>query len=500
MQLRRFILWPLILALLLAPAAASAQAVLPFSAPLAKSDQVRAGALQLAPAKATLYVGSDGAGGGVALVALVKPEGTGGQLSWKSSKASVATVDENGYVTPHKAGTAVITCQTTDGSRLKRTCRVTVKPQPPQSLSLEGESIDMTPGTARSLAFSILPANAVNQKVTWKSSKTSVVKVNTAGLMTAVKPGSAVITCKTRSGGLTARMTVNVGYGDTDIYYLAVGQAEYTGASKLPSAYDDVRRFSATLESCDWGQQSMNGSQHYNLTADQLRLVLAQLPQAGMGENDVTYVYYSGHGLSSANRALRGALVGVDYSAGGGYVTVDEVRGYLDKVPGTVVVVLDCCLAGQYIAAKGAGGSVSQAQVDQTLNGMVDVFKGGSAATAKGINSLVSGNAGKSKYKIIAACKSLELSYTGDNALNQYSVFTRYICEGAGVTGAERGSITVGTGLPADRNKDGFVSLAELKKYAAPKITKMVKSLVKEKQTMAVWPAGDTFPVFGRLN
>lgn len=98
----------------------------------------KAKGLQLTPAKATLYVGSDGVGESIALVALVRPEGAEGALSWKSSKSAVASVDENGVVTAHKAGTAVITCRTNDGSNLKRTCNITVKAQPPTQLTLEG--------------------------------------------------------------------------------------------------------------------------------------------------------------------------------------------------------------------------------------------------------------------------------------------------------------------------------------------------------------------------
>ena len=49
----------------------------------------KAKGLQLTPAKATLYVGSDGVGESIALVALVRPEGADGALSWKSSKSAV---------------------------------------------------------------------------------------------------------------------------------------------------------------------------------------------------------------------------------------------------------------------------------------------------------------------------------------------------------------------------------------------------------------------------
>lgn len=494
---KRFVLWTMVLALTLAPLAALAQIAPP--ALLTRNDLAQATGLQLTPAKATLYVGADGVGTGIALVAQVQPEGADGQLTWTSSKSAVASVDENGYVTAHKKGTAVITCRTNDGSKRKRTCRITVKAQPPTSLTLSQQRITLMPGATYQTGYRIEPSNAVNQKVKWKSSKTGVVKVSSSGRLTAVKPGSAVITCRTADGGLTARLNVEVGFGDSDIYYVAIGQAEYmsSSVSDLPSAYDDAKRFAATLKSCDLGQKSMTGAEYYDLTAAQLRQVLAALPLAGMGENDVTYFYYSGHGLNSGNQALRGALVGSDFNAvQQGYLTVDEVREYLDQVPGKVVVVLDCCLAGQYITAKGVSAAVTQAQVQETANALADAFKGGTV-TARGINSLISGNPNQDKYKIVASCKSMELSYV--SSANNFSIFTRYITEGAGVTGAEQGVITITGTLPADTNKDGYVSLAELKKYAAPKVARVVKQQTRDKQTMVVWPANDTFPVFARL-
>lgn len=45
---------------------------------------------------------------------------------WSSSKTSVATVDETGYITAHAAGKAVITCKANDGSNKKATVTVTV--------------------------------------------------------------------------------------------------------------------------------------------------------------------------------------------------------------------------------------------------------------------------------------------------------------------------------------------------------------------------------------
>lgn len=62
------------------------------------------------------------------LTATVKPDNaTDKTLSWSSSDATVASVDDNGKVTALKAGTATITVKTKDGEKTA-TCKVTVVP------------------------------------------------------------------------------------------------------------------------------------------------------------------------------------------------------------------------------------------------------------------------------------------------------------------------------------------------------------------------------------
>ena len=49
------------------------------------------------------------------------------EVSWESSDEKVATVDENGLVQAKEKGTAVITAKAKDGSKVSRSCKVTVK-------------------------------------------------------------------------------------------------------------------------------------------------------------------------------------------------------------------------------------------------------------------------------------------------------------------------------------------------------------------------------------
>lgn len=77
-------------------------------------------------------------------------------------------------------------------------------------VTINPSSASLKPGETLTLAATIFPANAAIKQVTWSSSDTSVVKVNAAGIITAIKPGSATITAKSVENNESATCTVTV--------------------------------------------------------------------------------------------------------------------------------------------------------------------------------------------------------------------------------------------------------------------------------------------------
>lgn len=152
----------------------------------------------------TLYVGF-----GKRLYATVSPaDASNKELVWFSSDTSVATVSQTGYVRAHKDGTAYITVQTVDGL-YSATCRFKITTRV-ESVSLNKTSATIYTTDKLTLKPTIVPSNATNQKVTWKSSNTKVATVDKNGVVTGVGSGKCTITVTSVNKGRTATCEITV--------------------------------------------------------------------------------------------------------------------------------------------------------------------------------------------------------------------------------------------------------------------------------------------------
>ena len=141
------------------------------------------------------------------LVATIVPDNaTNKNVSWKSDKSDVATVDNNGKVTAVKAGTATITVTTEDGGKTAA-CKVTVLPIPVTSVTLDKVSASLKAGETVTLKATVNPENASDKKITWSTSDASVATVND-GVVAALKVGAATITATV--GDKTADCVITV--------------------------------------------------------------------------------------------------------------------------------------------------------------------------------------------------------------------------------------------------------------------------------------------------
>lgn len=136
------------------------------------------------------------------LVASVYPtNATNKNVNWKSGNTSVATVSNSGLVTARAMGTTTITCHAADGSGVYATCKITVEASTvyvyPASISLDKTSASLKVGNTLQLKATVLPEDATDKTVTWRSDNVDVATVSTEGFVTAKGVGVANIVATT---------------------------------------------------------------------------------------------------------------------------------------------------------------------------------------------------------------------------------------------------------------------------------------------------------------
>jgi uncharacterized protein YjdB len=162
----------------------------------------------VSPAAATILVGAT-----QQLSAATKDSAgntlTGRVVTWSSSNAAVASVNNSGLVTGNAAGSVTITA-TSEGKGGSATITISNVPV---------ASVTVNPAAASILVGATQPLSAVTKDsagntltgrvVTWSSSNTTVATVSSSGLVTGRAAGSATITATSegKSGGATITVT-----------------------------------------------------------------------------------------------------------------------------------------------------------------------------------------------------------------------------------------------------------------------------------------------------
>lgn len=146
------------------------------------------------------------------LVAEILPEDAANKnVLWTSSNKTVATVDKEGVVTTHEAGTATITARSATNQILYAECKIDVR-VPVNNFVLNKNQVTILAGETNVLAAIIGPNDATTTKVEWSSNNTEVVRVTEDGLLIGLKQGSAIVTAILRdeAGIHTATCKVSV--------------------------------------------------------------------------------------------------------------------------------------------------------------------------------------------------------------------------------------------------------------------------------------------------
>ena len=79
-----------------------------------------------------------------------------------------------------------------------------------KGITLSQPSINLKPGNTEALSVTFFPENAANKNVTWETSDETVASVNAQGVVTAIKPGNAIITAISNDGGERATCSISI--------------------------------------------------------------------------------------------------------------------------------------------------------------------------------------------------------------------------------------------------------------------------------------------------
>lgn len=187
-------------------------------------------------------------------------------VTFESSNTAVATVSASGLVTAKGPGSATITVTAKDSSGKKATCTVTVT-QPVKGVTVSPSSVVIQKDNVQKLTASVVPENATNKKLIYKSSNETVAVVSNDGIITARSEGWATITvCSEENQAIYGTCTVKVGLPvyvtkitlDTTNVTMWAGATRQLGVSIEP-ANADIKTVTYGSSNPDVATVSSNG-------------------------------------------------------------------------------------------------------------------------------------------------------------------------------------------------------------------------------------------------
>ena len=133
----------------------------------------------------------------IGLTAAVSPSDSCQTVTWSSSDEKIISVRSDGIINGVSAGMAKITAKACNG--LTAVIEITVVPIDVFAVTVTAPSQSISLGTSMTLTETQSPAGA-DWPVTWSSSNSNILSVNSSGVVTAVSAGKATITAKTGNG------------------------------------------------------------------------------------------------------------------------------------------------------------------------------------------------------------------------------------------------------------------------------------------------------------
>ncbi len=404
-----------------------------------------------------------------ARVALYPPDAAE-TFIWRSSNPGVAEVSSAGLITARKAGEAVISVYVYGG--LTESLEVSVSAVEPEDIAYFDMDLDLSIGDVLTPELTVYPAAAAGADFTYASSAPDIAAVSDAGEITALSEGAAVV--RASYGALSAEIDVTVGPAPARRRALLVGEHLY--ASDVNSVRKGSLNTVYNLESLFDTVRFENGlpcetSVAFDLTRETFFEALGTA-FADAKADDISILYISAHGYFRDGMSI---LQMVD----GSEIAACDLERALRKVPGTIVLLVDCCDSGGFIGTN--------EEINGFTGGVVAAFSGEAAPF------------GGTKYRVLASASLMQDSYrigygdSGDENTTA-TVFARALCDGSGwdMDGQHKGA------LSADTDYNGQITLWEAYLYTSRRVHwyLSVAGTGTYAQDVQVYPKGDNFVLF----
>ena len=253
-------------------------------------------------------------------------------------------------------------------------------------------------------------------------------------------------------GGIIPPPIVN----ETVYRALCIGVGDYMyfpdsyGNIDLPGPPYDVNRICYTLDRCRFGSADTEFSEIWYITdwSATKSAILQGITNvfAEADYNDVSYFYFTGHGIRVNNISYLCPTEVNYFSPMSTYISVDELENALSTIPGTKVVILDSCHSGGFIGKGREEAIVSQEELESFNNEVINIF---SQTQPKGLLTT-------DQYRVLTSCHYYQTCWEiYPEEGNPFGVFTMALCNGFGYSSS----------CPADTNLDTKVSLQEAYLY-----------------------------------
>lgn len=140
----------------------------------------------------------------------ILPENTTSKsVTWSSANTNIVSVNSKGEILGVNVGETTVEVRIDE--LIFDTAKIKVKPNKATGISMSETEKTLNMNDKHSLVVNFTPQNTTNKKVTWESSNSDIATVSTAGIVSALKEGTTLITAVSDDGGFrtTCKITVN---------------------------------------------------------------------------------------------------------------------------------------------------------------------------------------------------------------------------------------------------------------------------------------------------